>query len=475
MGGKRQGLGFLVIIGSLFLSLAGAEEASVPERAAGTRVPLQGRVIDARDKEPIPAAVVTLGDQQVKTDHEGRFRISGEGDKLRLRAAGYKRREVPLAELKDPAPDLALEPFKVKALYLTPYGAATKLKDAALEVIERNNLNALVIDVKGDRGFIPFKVDLPLAQEVGAQKTILIRDMPAFIKSLKEKNLYLIARIVVFKDDPLAAAKPQWAVKTKGGGVFFDREKLRWVDPFIREVWHYNIAVAKIAAELGFDEIQFDYVRFPDNRGTGFSQPATEESRTQTINGFLEAAYQALKPYNVFVAADIFGYVPWNANDTDIGQKIVPVTNTVDIVSLMVYPSGYHLGIPNYRNPVQHPYEIVHLTLKKAQERTRASSLRFRPWLQAFRDYAFRGGDFKEERMRIQIKAAEDFGASGWMFWNPRNVYPTGRFYHGNGWVKKVIPKPEEPQPLKAAPAEKPEGKVAATEASGPGSPPKAD
>lgn len=475
MGGKRQGLGFLVIIGSLFLSLAGAEEASVPEKTAATRVPLQGRVIDARDKEPIPAAVVTLGDQQVKTDHEGRFRISGEGDKLRLRAAGYKRREVPLAELKDPAPDLALEPFKVKALYLTPYGAATKLKDAALEVIERNNLNALVIDVKGDRGFIPFKVDLPLAQEVGAQKTILIRDMPAFIKSLKEKNLYLIARIVVFKDDPLAAAKPQWAVKTKGGGVFFDREKLRWVDPFIREVWHYNIAVAKIAAELGFDEIQFDYVRFPDNRGTGFSQPATEESRTQTINGFLEAAYQALKPYNVFVAADIFGYVPWNANDTDIGQKIVPVTNTVDIVSLMVYPSGYHLGIPNYRNPVQHPYEIVHLTLKKAQERTRASSLRFRPWLQAFRDYAFRGGDFKEERMRIQIKAAEDFGASGWMFWNPRNVYPTGRFYHGNGWVKKVIPKPEEPQPLKAAPAEKPEGKVAATEASGPGSPPKAD
>jgi hypothetical protein len=128
------------------------------------------------------------------------------------------------------------------------------------------------------------------------------------------------------------------------------------------------------------------------------------------------------------VAADIFGYVCWNTNDTDIGQKITPVAEAVDIISPMLYPSGYHLGIPNYRNPVQHPYEIVLLSLKRAQERTGVSPLRFRPWLQAFRDYAFRGGDFKEERMRTQIKASDDFGASGWMFWNPRNIYPKGKW-----------------------------------------------
>jgi hypothetical protein len=289
-------------------------------------------------------------------------------------------------------------------------------------------MNALVIDVKGDRGFIPFKVDLPLAEEVGAQKTILIKDIKGLVQSLKEKNLYLIARIVVFKDDPLAAAKPEWAVKNKGGGVFRDREKLRWVDPFRREVWDYNIAVAKIVAQLGFDEVQFDYVRFPDNRGTGFSQLTNEDSRTQAITGFLQAAHKALTPYNVMVAADIFGYVCWNTNDTDIGQKITPVAEAVDIISPMLYPSGYHLGIPNYRNPVQHPYEIVLLSLKRAQERTGVSPLRFRPWLQAFRDYAFRGGDFKEERMRTQIKASDDFGASGWMFWNPRNIYPKGKW-----------------------------------------------
>jgi hypothetical protein len=100
----------------------------------------------------------------------------------------------------------------------------------------------------------------------------------------------------------------------------------------------------------------------------------------------------------------------------------------VDVVCPMLYPSGYQFGIPNYKNPVQHPYEIVFFSMKRAQERTGANPLRFRPWIQAFRDYAFRGGDFSEERMRIQIKAADKFGASGWMFWNPRNVYPKGKF-----------------------------------------------
>jgi len=401
------------------LVLMGLAVGAAPAQA------FEGKVIDAQTKAPIEAAVVTLGDQAVRTGKEGAFRLEGTGDALKLRAPGYKRREIATAELGNPQAEIALDPFKVKGLYLTVYGIASrKLREAALESVRENNLNALVIDVKGDKGFIPFKVDLPLAEEIGANKPILIKDMKALMAGLKEKGLYLIARIVVFKDDPLAAAKPAWAVKNKGGAVFRDREKLRWVDPFRKEVWDYNIAIAKIAAELGFDEVQFDYVRFPDNRGTGFSKPAKEESRTEAITGFLKAAYKALEPYNVMVAADIFGYVCWNTNDTDIGQKIKPLVEAVDVVSPMVYPSGYHLGIPNYRNPVQHPYEIIYLSLKKAQERTQVSPLRFRPWLQAFRDYAFGRKIFAEEEMRIQIKAAQDFGSSGWMFWNPRNVYP---------------------------------------------------
>jgi hypothetical protein len=388
-----------------------------------------GKVVDDKTKAPIAGALVTLGDKFVRTDQEGAFHLEGTGETLKLRAPGYARRELATSSLGNPHTDIALTPFNVKALYLTVYGAASKkIREAALEAIAANQMNALVIDIKGDRGFIPFKVDIPLAEEIGAQKTILIKDMPALLASLKEKGLYLIARIVVFKDDPLAAAKPQWAVKNKGGGVFRDREKLRWIDPFRREIWDYNIAIAKAAAAMGFDEVQFDYVRFPDNRGAGFSKPANQDSRTEAITGFLEAAHQALIPYNIMVAADIFGYVCWNTNDTDIGQKIDRALNAVDLVCPMLYPSGYQFGIPNYRNPVQHPFEIVYLSLKRAQERTDASPLRFRPWLQAFRDYAFRGGDFKEDQMRIQIQAADKFGASGWMFWNPRNIYPTGKF-----------------------------------------------
>jgi hypothetical protein len=399
----------------------------------------EGKVIDESSRAPLEGALVTLADQVVRTDKDGAFYIEGTGEALKLRAPGYLRRDIPITELKNPSAEIPLTPFKVKGLYLTVYGiGSTKLREAALEAIERNQLNALVIDVKGDRGLIPFKVDLPLANEIGAQKVITVKDIKALMTSLKEKGLYLIARIVVFKDDPLAAAKPEWAVRKKGGGVFRDRENLRWVDPFRREVWDYNIAIAKMAAEVGFDEVQFDYIRFPDNHGVAFSQPATEDSRTEAITGFLKAAYQALAPYNVFVAADIFGYVLWNTNDTDIGQKIGPIVDAVDVVSPMLYPSGYHLGIPNYRNPIQHPYEIVFLSLKRAQERTKVSPLRFRPWLQAFRDYAFGGGDFAEDRMHTQIKAADTFGSSGWMFWNPRNIYPKGQFTGASGAEAKA-------------------------------------
>jgi hypothetical protein len=409
-----------------------------------------GKVVDAVTKAPIEGAPVTMGDKMVRTDKEGAFTIEGTGDKLRLRAVGYERKDVPLSELSSPNAELPLKPLKVKALYLSTYGAASpKIRNAALEVLERNNMNALVIDVKGDRGFIPFKVDIPLAEQVGAQKTILNKDYPGFIKKLKERNIYLIARIVTFKDNLLATARPEWAVKTQGGGIFRDRERLRWADAFHKETWDYNIAVAKAVAEMGYDEIQFDYVRLPDNRGVVFPEKSNIANRTKVVTGFLKAAYKALIPYNVFVAADVFGYVPWNEGDTGIGQQIVDVTKAVDIVSLMTYPSGYHLGIPKYRNPVQHIYEVVYLTQKMAIDRTKASPLHFRPWLQAFRDYAYRGGDFKEERMRLEIKAADDSGASGWMFWNAGNIYPTGVFYTGNG--DKIKPaQPASPQPAAA-------------------------
>jgi hypothetical protein len=428
-------------------------KAPEPQMAETPAKTYTGKVVDAVSKAPIEGAPVTLGDKMVRTDKEGAFTIEGAGDKLRLRAVGYERKDVPLSEVSGPNAELPLKPLKVKALYLSTYGAASpKIRNAALEVLERNNMNALVIDVKGDRGFIPFKVDIPLAEQIGAQKTILNKDYPGFIKKLKDRNIYLIARVVTFKDNLLTTAHPEWAVKTQGGGIFRDRERLRWADAFHKETWDYNIAVAKAAAEGGYDEIQFDYVRLPDNRGVVFPEKSNIANRTRVITGFLEAAYKALTPYNVFVAADVFGYVPWNEGDTGIGQQIVDVTKAVDIVSLMTYPSGYHLGIPKYRYPVKHIYEVVYLTQKMAIDRTKASPLHFRPWLQAFRDYAYGGGNFEEDRMKLEIKAADDSGASGWMFWNAGNIYPKGVFYTGNGDKIKPV-EPASPPPA-AAPGE---------------------
>jgi len=195
------------------------------------------------------------------------------------------------------------------------------------------------------------------------------------------------------------------------------------VDPFKEEIWKYNTDIAIEAAQYGFDEIQFDYVRFPDASGLKFSMPSTEENRVKAISGFLTEAKKRLVPYNVFLNADIFGYVFWNLNDTKIGQKLDNLTPILDYLSPMLYPSGFQYGIPGYRKPVAYPYEIIYLTLKRGQERTHLPAFRFRPWLQAFRDYAFDRRYFREKEIRDQINAAEKFGSHGWMLWNPHNIY----------------------------------------------------
>ncbi|HWA61147.1 MAG TPA: putative glycoside hydrolase, partial [Caulobacteraceae bacterium] len=250
------------------------------------------------------------------------------------------------------------------------------------------------------------------------------RDLAALARDLHARGAYLIARIVVFKDDPLAAARPDLAVKRANGQVFRDRERLAWVDPFQPEVRAYDIALALEAARAGFDEIQFDYLRFPDSSATLLlAQPSTTETRTAAIAGFLAEARRALAPYNVYLAADIFGYTCWNRNDTGIGQEIEAIAPNVDYLAPMLYPSGFQFGIPGVRRPVDNVYAIVHDSLGEAQARLKVSPRRFRPWLQAFRDYAFGGRLFDADEVAQQIKAAEDFGADGWMLWNAGNVY----------------------------------------------------
>ena len=393
--------------------------------AALARAEVAGRVVDARTGAPIGDAIVTDDARAIRTDADGWLLVDGFPGVVRVRAVGYRRTEIATGPAGAAPLEVRLLPFAPKALYLSFYGIGNaRLRHAALDLVRRTPLNALVIDVKGDRGLVAYPSAVALAGEIGAQRFITIPDLPALLRTLHEEGIYTIARIVVFKDDPLAGARPDLAVRRRDGSLFRDREGLRWIDPTRQEAWDYDLSIAAEAAAAGFDEIQFDYLRFPDSRDVQFSQPNTEANRTRAITGFLDAARERLTRYNVFLAVDVFGYVCWNLDDTHIGQPLEAILPRVDYLSPMLYPSSFQFGIPGCPNPVAHVAEIAGRSLERVRERTHASPQRIRPWLQAFRDYAFDRREFGPALIEQQIRAAEAFGSNGWMLWNPRNVYP---------------------------------------------------
>jgi hypothetical protein len=385
---------------------------------------LQGRVVDAASGRGVSEATVVLGGRTVKTDETGHFQIMEQGEQVYVRAPGYRASTYSMATVIANG-TLALTAFAPKALYLTVYGIGSRqLRNGALGIIHQGSANALVIDVKGDRGIVPYPSAVPLVKLDSARRITTIPDLAALVRNLHRQGIYTIARIVVFKDDPLAHARPDLAIKRQNGLLYLDAEGLAWTNPFLAEVQNYNIAIAVEAARAGFDEIQFDYVRFPDIASQlRFGQPASEAARVQAIDGFLAEARRQLTAFNVYLAVDVFGYVFWNNNDTGIGQQLEDIINIVDYVSPMLYPSCFQCGIPGYSNPVTHPYEIVRLTMENAQRRLKVPPTRFRPWIQAFRDYAFDHRMFGANEVGAEIRATKDFGSDGWMLWNPQNNY----------------------------------------------------
>ena len=256
--------------------------------------PVRGRVLDAESGAPLAGASVWVGPTDVRTDEEGRFTTEPlrPGAAFLVKVPGYELRRV-TADTDEVT--VALAPKVVRAAYLTYYGVADKgIRDRVLELVARTELNAVVIDVKGDRGLIPYRTAVPLALEAGAQGPVIIKDFDGLMASLKARNVYTIARIVAFKDNVLAQRRPDWAIiDTRTGKPWLDNEKLAWMDPFREEVWDYAIAVAKEAVAKGFDEVQFDYVRFPtDGRlsAAKYSQPNNAQTRLPAIAGFLAKA-----------------------------------------------------------------------------------------------------------------------------------------------------------------------------------------
>lgn len=390
--------------------------------APGARA-VHGLVVDATTHRPVANAWITVDGNTSKTGANGEFQVKTKASFVDLRAAGYGRLHVLIdgAEMRIP-----LSPLKVRALYMSFWAVSSKTMRAQIyETVAKAHLNGVVIDVKGDMGLVAFRTSIPMVAKTGANRVITIPDAPALIDDLHKRGLYAIARIVTFKDSPLALARPDLAVRAAGGGLFSDNERLHWTDPFSQVAWDYNIRIAVEAAKAGFDEIEFDYVRFPDKQGLRFAKETNAQNRVEAITGFLAAAQKALNPYNVFVSADNFGYVAWNEGDTGIGQVYAEVGKVVDYISPMLYPSGFKFGIPGVRNPMTDPYRIIYASLEKAKERTGFSGLVFRPWLQAFTDYAFDHRAFGKQQLRQQIKAAEDAGSEGWLLWEPRNRYQT--------------------------------------------------
>jgi len=382
-----------------------------------------GQVVSSVTGKPIAGAIVTAGSQVVGTDAAGVFHIQAESTAVGARAYGYTRAQATIGAHEPTPLKLQLAPITPRAVYLSFWGVGTaSVREPILRLAANTPVNAVVIDIKGDLGYVCYRTGVSTATAIGAQKVITVPDMPALLARLHKQGIYTIARIVTFKDNALGTARPELAVH-QNGKVFKDREGLTWCDPFLPEVRKYNIDLAVDAAKAGFDEIQFDYVRFPDAKGVEFSQPSTDESRPRTILSFLKEARERLTPYNVFLAADVFGYICWNRGDTGIGQRIEDVAQVLDYISPMLYPSGFMYGIPNFRQPVSHPYEIVRFSLDRAKERTHLDPVRFRPWLQGFADYAFDKRQFGPREIQEQIHAAESFGSDGWLLWNPRNLY----------------------------------------------------
>jgi hypothetical protein len=406
-----------------------APAAVAPAARRGDARAITGRVLDAATGAPLRGASIWAGPTENVTNAEGRFTTAPiePGATVWVKTPGYERKKLTGGE-GTAAVTVKLAPHPVRAAYLTYYGVADRtIRQRVFDLVERTELNAVVIDIKGDRGLIPYRTSVQAALDAGALGPVIIKDFDEQLAAWKARGIYTIARIVAFKDNVRAMTRPDLAViDTRTGKPWIDRENLAWVDPFREENWDYIIAVAKEAALKGFDEIQFDYVRFPTDgklAAARYSQPNSPATRLPAIAGFLAKARRELGPTGVFLAADIFGYTAFNTNDTDIGQRIEEISVSLDYICPMVYPSGYHLGIPGVRNPMVNPYEIVKESIRLTRQRSQNPAAQVRPWLQDFKDYAFDKRIFGPGEVRAQIRGSDDGGGSGWMLWNPKNDY----------------------------------------------------
>jgi len=349
-----------------------------------------------------------------------------------------------------------VSPEIVRAIYLTSWSAGSDYYiDYLIDLTETTEINAVVIDIKDYSGQVAYNSQIPEVEEYGAE-FIKILDIESLIEKLHQKDIYTIARITVFQDPVLAKARPDLAIHSKSrlaflsqtlsslslSSLWFDRSRLFWLDPSVKEVWDYNIAIAKEASKLGFDEINFDYVRFPS--GGNLSDMAfpfwnKENSKREVIREFFSYLRKELP--EIKLSIDLFGLAAVNQDDLGIGQVIEDAFAYFDFVCPMMYPSHYASGFLGFQNPAEYPYQVVEYSTVKASERLKAynklrpaesplgssteiydNDVYLRPWIQDFDLGAF----YTSSMVRAEIEAVKEAAGDnfkGYMLWNPSNFY----------------------------------------------------
>lgn len=316
-------------------------------------------------------------------------------------------------------------PEPVKALYMTNWvGGNKELRAKLVKLIDDTELNAVVLDIKDYTGRIGFEVENERLKEFGSTEA-RIADIKEFIDTLHKKGIYVIGRISAFQDSFLVKTHPEWAVKTKAGEVWKDYKGVSWLDAGANPVWDYLIAIGNESYAFGFDELNFDYIRFPsDGNMADIAYPfSVGKVKAEVIKEFFAYVEQEFRPKNIPISVDLFGMTTSNYDDLGIGQVLEYALAHFDFVAPMVYPSHYPPHFNGYKNPAANPYEIVHYAMKKGSDRAIAASTtpqKLRPWLQ---DFSIGKTDYTPEMVRDQIRATYDVGLTSWMMWNASNRY----------------------------------------------------
>ncbi len=326
------------------------------------------------------------------------------------------------ADVHTPLREIQKKPARqtVKGVYLTAYSAGNPKKmQEIFALLNRTELNAVVIDIKDYSGKILYDSNLLLVNELKTEDN-RIGDLASLIRQLHEADVYVILRQTVFQDPILAQKKPDWAIHAKGGGIWRDNNGLSWVDPTEEAVWRYNLAIAKEVIRMGADEINFDYVRFPsDGNLKNVVYTNGNRERHDVMRDFFQFLSDELSSEPVWISLDFFGFVMERHDGMSIGQRLEDATDAVDYISPMMYPSHYPNGHLGFANPAERPVAVIENGMKKGMPYFDGTRARVRPWIQAFN----LGAVYDAAKIRGQIDAVEKYTDAGWLLWNAGNKY----------------------------------------------------